>query len=212
MHITFQETNSSQRAALSVHMEPEESIPNLSTLLFDISPSGVGSLQTAVAAALLFGSGALSRFKVDGELRHSEVERISEILGIPVESDSIISENTITNTDQKEPLRVTSLEVSLEENLVSSTPGRDETKLILVSGERYFGGLLGIKEAVVASNAWLHATYVDPVRIIAATGVLFANEFLAACLVLPETSSSEKDVISSLCRVAGLETRFGAAG
>ena len=46
-------------------------------------------------------------------------------------------------------------------------------------GERFQGALYGVKEAVIASNAWLLATYLDPARVHLAAGILFAHDFLA---------------------------------
>lgn len=210
MHIIFQHADGAARAALSAQVESDEANLNLAGLLFDVSPSSVSATQTAVAGALLYGSDALNRLKVDGEMLEKEVAELTHIIGLPVDADSIISTDTSSESAQDAPLRVTSLRVSLGEALSLSTPGRDETRLTLVSSERYYGGLLGIKEAVVASNAWLHATYADPVRVMAAAGVLFANDFLAEGLVLPDVSSKERDIITRLCRVAGLEATFEA--
>lgn len=208
MHISYQDNGGAARAALAVEAESGEASPNLSELLFDVSPVSVSATQAAVAGALLYGSSALKRLKVNGEMLNVDVASLSHIIELPVDVDSV----TASESQQDVPLRQTMLRVSMGVNLANNTPGRDETNLNLVPSERYFGGLLGIKEAVVASNAWLHATYVSPVRVLAATGVLFAHDFLAHGLVLPETTSSEKDIINRLCRVVGLETTFGATG
>lgn len=212
MHIMFQQADGAARTALSVEVETGEVSPELASLLFDVSPSSVSATQTAVAGALLYGAGALKRLKVNGEMLDTAVAELSQVIGFPVESDSVTSIDNSSVGQLDSLLKVTSLRVSLGLDLAHETPGRDETSLTLIPSERFYGGLLGIKEAVVASNAWLHATYVDPARVMAAAGVLFANDFLAEGLTLPDVSGEEKDIISRLCRIAGLETTFEAIG
>lgn len=198
------------KASLRAQIEQNETIPSLADLLFDISPKNVSPTQIAVAGALLFGENATTRLRVDGKMRHADVAELSQIVGAPVEPDADVGASQDIESLSELPMKVTSLRVTFTEELASETPGRDATKLTLIPSQRYFGGLLGIKESVIASNAWLHATYVLPARVLAAAGVLFANDFLAAGLILPDVPVQEKVFIAKLCRVVGLETIFEA--
>lgn len=188
--------------------EGEEPIPKLEAIMFDAIPADLSPLKTLIAGSLLFGNRGLERINVNGEVSTAFVEQVQSLLGIGKNARAEMNVEPEVVDEFNDKIRATMLKINLRGAFPEGTPERDVTSLTLIPSERYSGVLWGIKEAIVASNAWLHEKHSSPAHVAAAAGVLFAGEFLAKSIFIPPTSANEALVIRNLCKLVGIDVVF----
>lgn len=198
-------TNGFQIIAIA---DSDEVIPKLDCLMFDATPAFQSPEKTLIAGCLLFGEKNLTRVSAVNDVSSLFQEQVQEILGLTKKTITVGDFQPATVDELETKIRATTLLINLRGKFPENTPGRDSTVLTLVPSERYSGVLWGIKEAIVASNAWLHEEHSSGSRIAAATGVLFAEEFLAKSICVPQTSKNNELIIRNLCSLVGLNVVF----
>ncbi|MGP5026812.1 hypothetical protein ACTXI4_16750 [Glutamicibacter ardleyensis] len=205
MNVSVQGTSGFKLLAVP---EGEELVPKLESLMFDAAPADLSPLKTLIAGSLLFGNRGLERLDVNGEVSVSLVEQVQTLLGIGqnAKAGMNLGPEIVDEFDAK--IRATTLKINLRGAFAEDTPERDVTTLTLIPSERYSGVLWGIKEAIVASNAWLHEKHSSRAHVAAAVGVLFAEEFLAKSICIPSTSANDALLIRNLCKLAGIDVVF----
>lgn len=136
-------------------------------LMVDVPPVNVNP-HLVVAAGLLWETSVASAIEFDGALSIEVAEQWESALGIKL--DGSIS--------KKEYIRAanTDLSVSSDGLIAETTPGRDKTHLKVVPSARFYGALKGIKESIIASNAWM---FRESAIAQLCLGILFADEFMA---------------------------------
>ena len=136
-------------------------------LMVDVPPVNVNP-HLVVAAGLLWETSVASAIEFDGALSIEVAEQWESALGIKL--DGSIS--------KKEYIRAanTDLFVSSDGLIAETTPGRDQTHLKVVPSARFYGALKGIKESIIASNAWM---FRESAIAQLCLGILFADEFMA---------------------------------
>lgn len=136
-------------------------------LMVDVPPVNVNP-HLVVAAGLLWETSVASAIEFDGALSIEVAEQWESALGIKL--DGSIS--------KKEFIRAanTDLSVSSDGLIAETTPGRDQTHLKVVPSARFYGALKGIKESIIASNAWM---FRESAIAQLCLGILFADEFMA---------------------------------
>lgn len=136
-------------------------------LMVDVPPVNVNP-HLVVAAGLLWETSVASAIEFDGALSIEVAEQWESALGIKL--DGSIS--------KKEYIRAanTDLSVSSDGLIAETTPGRDQTHLKVVPSARFYGALKGIKESIIASNAWM---FRESAIAQLCLGILFADEFMA---------------------------------
>lgn len=136
-------------------------------LMVDVPPVNVNP-HLVVAAGLLWETSVVSAIEFDGALSIEVAEQWESALGIKL--DGSIS--------KKEYIRAanTDLSVSSDGLIAETTPGRDQTHLKVVPSARFYGALKGIKESIIASNAWM---FRESATAQLCLGILFADEFMA---------------------------------
>lgn len=136
-------------------------------LMVDAPPVNVNP-HLVVAAGLLWETSVVSTIEFDGALSIEVAEKWESSLGIKL--DGSIS--------KKEYIRAanTDLSVSSDGLIAETTPGRDQTHLKVVPSARFYGALKGIKESIIASNAWM---FRESAIAQLCLGILFADEFMA---------------------------------
>ncbi|WP_146113400.1 MULTISPECIES: hypothetical protein [unclassified Arthrobacter] len=188
--------------------EDQELAPKLESLSFDATPVGLTPLKVLVAGALLFGNREMDRIETIGEVPKGTVERVQSLLGIGINPTMGQNLGSVESDESDTTIKATTLKINLEGSFTANTPGRDVTTLSLIPSERCSGVLWGVKEAIVASNAWLHEKYDSRSRLVAAVGVLFAEEFLAEAICVPSTTETEANFIRELCKIVGINAIF----
>ncbi|MHA6967378.1 hypothetical protein ACX5K5_06740 [Glutamicibacter bergerei] len=204
-NVSLQGTNGFELLAVS---EGEELVPKLESLMFDAAPTDLSPLKTLIAGALLFGNRRLERIQVNGEVSNIFVEQVQTLVGIGKSANPELDLAPEVADEFDTKIRATTLKINLQAAFANVTPERDVTNLTLIPSERYSGVLWGIKEAIVASNAWLHEKHSSSAQVAAAVGVLFADEFLARSICIPSTSEIDKLLIRNLCKLAGIVVVF----
>lgn len=154
-------------------------------LMIDYPPLGLNP-HLVVAAGLLWGDTTISRIEFDGTLSDKVVGQWESGLGIILEGS--VSKN------EYERAANTDLLVSSGGSISESTPGRDETVLKLVPSARFYGALKGVKESIIASNAWMFG---DSALAQLCLGILFADEFMARSISV-EGKLRDKDIEKAL--------------
>lgn len=188
--------------------EGEELVPKLESLMFDAAPADLSPLKTLIAGSLLFGNRGLVRIDVNGEVSAVFLEQVQTLLGIGKNAKAEMDPEPEVVDEFDTKIRATTLEINLRGTFAEGTPKRDVTTLTLIPSERYSGVLWGVKEAIVASNAWLHEKHSSRAHVAAAVGVLFADEFLARSICIPSTLENDALVIRNLCKLAGIDVVF----
>lgn len=181
MRIDFLPDDGTGRAVLQAIPELGDRTPPVDSLILDAAPTEWGADLAAAAGTLLFADFARGDLTFAADISHELTEAIYEATGRRVISPTVRPQSAPVDAAAMPdtPLRVTTLTVSLARSVPASTPAVDRALLALVPGERFQGALYGIKEAVIASNAWYLATAVDPTSVLQAVGILFSRDLLA---------------------------------
>lgn len=187
-----------------------EELSRLDSFAFDAIPEELDPLRSVIAGVLVFGDRRLERITTNDEVPSKFINAIESIIGLRPDPEQEPASSFASDAEEGSPIRATTLEIRFGEDLAIATPGRDITRLTLVPSERYSGVLWGVKEAVVASNAWLHLQDRPQAFVAAAAGVLYADEFMGKTISLPSASPNDQIVISRLCELVGLEVIFGS--
>ncbi|MGP5032904.1 hypothetical protein ACTXJG_15965 [Glutamicibacter arilaitensis] len=193
---------------LTAIADGDEIVPKIDCLIFDAAPAFQTPEKTLIAGCLLFGEKNLTRVSVTDDVASSFLQQVQEILGLEKRETTRNEFQLGAIGELETKIKATTLRISLRGEFPESTPGRDATTLTLVPSERYSGVLWGIKEVIVASNAWLLEKTSSRTRIAAAAGVFFAEEFLAKSICVPRTSNNEELIIRNLCNLIGLDVVF----
>lgn len=179
------------------------------SLILDADPTTLDSDRVAIAGVLLFGGFATGELAFAKKVSTDAAQAIKTVTGREVVSK--VSDRKLESKGSDKaidaPLQATSLHVARSTGLQGDTPGVDETRLGLVPGERYQGALFGIKEMVVASNAWLLERYYEPTAVLLAAGLLFSHDFLAKQITIEGPDGDALPVTSSvteLCSAVGI--------
>lgn len=205
MQIQLLTDDGTGRTALLAAPDPGDRPVPVDQLLLDAAPRMLDHDCTAVAATVLFAPYAQSEIGFGKTISASIAEAIHDATGLTITSK--VAERPRSDDAVSAPLQVTTLAVSLDGGLADSTPGVDRTQLRLVPGERFQGALFGVKEAVIASNAWYLARVIDPHRVQLAAGLLFARDLLAQHV---RTTSEEAEAwavpeeVATLCAALGI--------
>lgn len=163
--IKFDAIAQTARYGLSVKSDGSDVIKP--PLMVDAPPVNVNP-HLVVAAGLLWETSVVSAIEFDGALSIEVAEQWESSLGIKLDG-SISKKDYIraANTD---------LSVSSDGLIAETTPGRDQTHLKVVPSARFYGALKGIKESIIASNAWM---FRESAIAQLCLGILFADEFMA---------------------------------
>lgn len=204
MHIDFQADDGTGRCSLIARPEHADRALPVGRLLLDAAPLTIDHDRVAVAGALLFAE------HCGGELSFAAPvsEGVADALYTSTRQRVTASELGPQTATQPSPTQATLLSVDVAESLGDATPGIDRTLLRLLPGERFQGALYGVKESVIASNAWLLCTYIDPVRVRLAAGVLFAHDLLAQGIEIGDAAGGPHAVpagAQQLCAAVGLD-------
>ncbi|MEE1617839.1 hypothetical protein [Brachybacterium sp. J153] len=205
MQIQLLPDDGTGRTALLATPDPGDRPMPVDQLLLDAAPRMLDDECTAVAGTLLFAPYAQSEISFGKKISAGLAGAIQDATGLTVTSKT--AERPRSDDAVSAPLQVTTLAVSLDGALEASTPGVDRTRLRLVPGERFQGALFGVKEAVIASNAWYLARVIDPHRVQLAAGLLFARDLLAQHV---RTTSEEAEAwavpeeVATLCAALGI--------
>lgn len=183
MHIEFSR-DSTGRAVLRARRGPGDRALPVSDLLFDATPASSDSDRIAVAGTLLFARYAERAITFEGPISASVANAIAATTGLVVESEVLPASDPAEPQEQLARPRVTTLTVGFGAALPGSTPGIDHARLDLVPGDRYSGALYGVKEMLIASNAWLLASHLEPAAVMTAAGILFADDLFAGTIAL----------------------------
>lgn len=205
MQIQLLPDDGTGRTALLATPDPGDRPMPVDQLLLDAPPRTLDHDCAAVAATVLFAPYAQSEISFGKKISAGLAEAIHVATGLTVTSK--FADKLRSDDEASSPLQVTTLTVNLNGALAKSTPGVDQTRLSLVPGERFQGALFGVKEAVIASNAWYLARVIDPHRVQLAAGLLFARDLLAQHV---RTTSEEAEAwavpeeVATLCAALGI--------
>lgn len=210
MHIEFVRDDGTGRAMLRAQGRAEDRALPVDSLILDADPTILDSDRIALAGALLFGTFASGDISVGTSVSADAANAIRAVTDHRVTSEvsGRVLERKGSDQAVEEPLPATTLHVALTTDLRDRTPEVDHTRLGLVPGERYQGALFGIKEAVISSNAWLLARFMDPAAVLLAAGLLFSHDLLVRTLVIEHPDGSPVPVSPSareLCAAAGID-------
>ncbi|MGY5765392.1 hypothetical protein ACXET9_09330 [Brachybacterium sp. DNPG3] len=204
MHIEFDSRDDTGRTRLRAVREPDDRALPVDQLIFDAEPRTLTKDRIAIAGTLAFGAYAGGRIGFPSKISSAAEAAIISATGLQVSTG--VSRKAET-APKDEPLQATTLTVQIAESLPASTPGVDRTVLSLVQDARYSGALFGVKESVIASNAWYASRRLDAASVLAAAGVLFAQDLLAReiDLALPGSESAGlSSTVRTLCAAVGL--------
>lgn len=164
-HIKFHGISQTARYGLSVG--GDEGDVTKPPLMVDVPPIDLNP-HLVVAAGLLWEAPAVSEIEFDGALSIDVAEEWERSLGVKLEG----------SISKKEYIRAANTDLSVSSNglIADATPGRDQTHLKVVPSARFYGTLKGIKESIIASNAWM---FRDLGLAQLCLGILFADEFMA---------------------------------
>lgn len=212
MLIEFLLQDEADRVVLrAVRSEEDRPLP-VSELIFDLAPSQISNDRVAIAGTALFGSFADHEISFSIPISAVASKAIVDATGLAVTSEisptAASSKSSAADAEVSDrPHSVTTLTVGLGCDLSTSTPDVDCTRLNLIPGERFQGSLHGVKELVVASNAWYVASHVGNGPVLAASGLVFANDLLARALVLEsvDVSAPSAKGIRALVEAAGID-------
>lgn len=205
MQIEFDQHDLTGRTRLRAVPEVDDRTLPVDQLIFDAAPEALTDDRIAVAGALVFGALSAHQIGFPERISSATAEAIHSTTGLQVSTG--IARTAEASTENR-PLQATTLTVEIASALPASTPAVDCTRLSLVQDARYSGALHGVKETVIASNAWYASLRLNAASVLAAAGVLFAQDLLAREIVLstPAAESvgpSEADRI--LCAAVGLD-------
>lgn len=210
MHIDFQTDDGTGRCSLAARSEATDRALPVAALLLDAAPLTIDPDRVAVAGAILFADHSGGELSVSQPISEAVADAVYTSMGLRVTHAVASAERGPQPASPAPPTQATTLSVDASTSLGDPTPGIDRTRLRLVPGERFQGALYGVKEAVIASNAWLLATYLDPARVHLAAGILFAHDFLARGIEIDEalgTSAAMPAGAQQLCAAVGLDLR-----
>lgn len=203
MRFSYEPFDSMGRASLRAHRDDGDAPLGVSVLTFDRGPKQPTDDQVAVAATLAFGHHAMTQLEFPGRLTPSVRAGIERATRMPVVA---LSNDDAPADPTPAPTR---LLVSDAVTLEPVSPPIDVTRLTLLPGERFSGSLVGVKEIVVGSNAWLFGRFQTAQRALTAAAVLFSHDLLVGIIeivAVPPELPEERAVISDLCLTLGLET------
>lgn len=203
MFIEFTPDDGTDRAVLRARREDGDYRLPVDSLILDAAPHNISRDRLAVAGTLLFAPYARESIAFPTKIGRPVADALRAATGLEISSK--ISE---VRADTEARLAVTTLSVNLADSLSSATPGVDHTSLSLISGERFHGALFGVKEAVIASNAWFLAQHLGPAPVLIAAGVLYSEDLLARELRLDSTVSVAAPSLATyreLCTPLGLD-------
>lgn len=205
MQIHFLPDDGTGRTALRAHAEAGDRPLRADQLLLDAAPRTVDHDLVAAAATVLFAPNAGTEIGFGDEISAPLASAIQDATGLAVASKVV--EPSTDDSAETGPLQVTTLAVSLGGLLEVLTPGVDRTRLQLVPGERFHGALFGVKESIIASNAWYLGQVMDPRRVQLAVGLLFARDLLAKEIETSGEGAEPWDVpapVRTLCEALGI--------
>lgn len=205
MHIQFDTQDATGRTRLRAVREADDRALPVDQLIFDTAPGALTDDRIAIAGALAFGSYAADEIAFPSVISAAAADAIRSTTGLRISSD--VARMSGDGGDDG-PLQATLLTVTIGSSLPISTPSVDHARLNLIEDSRYNGALYGVKEAVIASNVWYAVQRLDAASVLAAAGVLFAQDLLARelCLEIPSGAAdglSDRD--RTLCAAIGLE-------
>lgn len=198
------------RAVLRARRGPEDRPLPVDGLIFDAAPVTRESDRVAVAGTLLFARYADSTIGFADPISERVAEAITAATGLAIDSRVLPAlrseEASEVATGKAARPQVTTLTVALGSRLPEATPGIDRARLDLLPGERYSGALYGVKELLIASNAWLLASHLDRGAVMTAAGIIFADDLFAGTIELDGESREDEpsQAARELCREIGL--------
>lgn len=165
------------RYALSVNDNAREfaAIP----LMVDVEPLNLNP-HLVVAAGLLWAPHTVIQFGFKDRLSEEVVHRWERELSVKI--DAQLTRTAYTRSGN------TDLSIVSGTNLSANTPGRDQTSIHVLPSERFYGSMKGVKESIIASNAWI---FDNAALAKLCLGILFADEFLARSISVDETLRAE---------------------
>lgn len=210
MHIDFQTDDGTGRCSLAARPGPADSPLPVTVLLLDAAPLTIDPDRVAVAGAILFADHSGGELTFAQPISEAVADAVYTAMGLRVTHAVASAAQGPQPASSAPHTQATTLSVDASTSLDDPTPGIDRTRLRLVPGERFQGALYGVKEAMIASNAWLLATYLDPARVHLAAGILFAHDFLAQSIEIDGalgTSAPIPAEVQQLCAAVGLDLR-----
>lgn len=189
MHFEFMPDDGTGRTVLRALPDPSDETPRVDSLVLDACPTRHDADLVAAAATLLYSRFATETLSFPSPIPQPLADAIHNATGLQVGSAITPAEpEPLEEQDAGNP-QVTTLEVSLTSEVPPRTPGVDRTRLCLVAGDRFQGALHGVKESLIASNAWYLASTVEPSDVRYAVGLLFSRDFLAREVVAGDSGS-----------------------
>lgn len=160
-------------------------------LLFDSRPSAVSQELILCAGYMMYG-GKADQLVFKGNIDSRFAQRFEELTGCPVNAPRV-------NLPDLGFVRSTEMVISVGSTLEALCPGRDQTRLTLLPSERFSGGLFGVKELLIPSNAWIFAAN-GKTDVVIASALLFAKHLLAEKLKVSDSiarncSESNKSIL-----------------
>ena len=195
--IKFDAIAQTARYGLSVNYAESDVIKP--PLMVDDAPLELNP-HLVVAAGLLWGESTISRVEYEGTLSAKVAGQWESNLGIALEGS--VSKNEYERAANSD------LFVSSGGLISETTPGRDETVLKVVPSARFYGALKGIKESIIASNAWM---FEESALAQLCLGILFADEFMARSIYVEE-KLRDKDIERALAILEPLSIDVDCAG
>lgn len=209
MHIEFLLDDGTGRAVLRAERGPGDRDLPVDSLIFDTAPATFDSDRVAAAGVMLFGEYAGEELSFGKKVSPELGDQITEVTGCTITSKTSgrVIEALGTKTSPGEILQTTTLHVSLATGFGDRTPPVDRTRLGLVPGERFHGALHGIKESLIASNAWMLASCFTPTPVLIASALLYSHDLLAKDVVAEldgGTRGRPSSVVETLCGAVGI--------
>lgn len=179
MHIEFLREDEAGRTTIRAHHGSDDLPLRVNTITYDVVPALVDDDRACVAGALAFLDNANHELSFDRPVTKNVADTIYQSTGRKVISEitpQVSLEEQGGNARTPSAIQATSLNVSFGSSFPDNTPNVDESRLSFVQSQRYEGALIGIKEMIVASNAWYVASFGNPKTIMLASALLFAND------------------------------------
>lgn len=182
MHLEFFADDGTGRTVLQASPTQGDMTPRVDSLILDGSPLDWSIDHAAASATLLFARFTSETLSFSEPVGRPIYHAIREATGLAVDFDTSGSSMHTEHSVDPDWAQVTTLEVSLVDTISPRTPLVDCTRLGLIPGERFQGALYGVKEAMVASNAWYLTSAIDPADVLCAAGFLYSRDFLAQAI------------------------------
>lgn len=202
MQISFLPDDGTGRAVLRAVPDTGDTHPPVDALIIDAAPRERDADLVAAAGTLLFSRYAGSSLEFTAPISADLATAIQEGTGLSIRSLVDRATDHAPTLEEITAPQVTDLEISFAGPVPQATPSVDLARLGLIPGERFQGALFGVKEALIASNAWYLASVVDPVDVQHAAGFLFSREFLSRKVTALSTDG-EAAPAAELTRILG---------